>query len=135
MAKESSNHGVLDDHNFNDVNYHEISSDFTFGKIDFNLDYLEERNHVGNENYINTGITLNLSNSTSFRFKTKKNFRTESTEFYNFSYQYQNDCLAAGLTFNRTFYDDRDIESGDTLMFKISLIPFGGVNSPSLLRE
>ena len=25
-----------------------------------NLDYLEEQNHVGNENYVNTGISLNF---------------------------------------------------------------------------
>ena len=123
------------DHNLSDLNYNEVSSNFSFGKIDFNLDYLEERNHVGNENYIQTGIALNINESSSLKFETKKNYKTESTEFYNLSYQYQNDCLSAGLTFNRNFYADRDIEASDTLMFRISIIPFGGISSPSLLKE
>ena len=43
--------------------------------------------------------------------------------------------LIAGLEFNRNFYTDRDLEPSDTLMFKISFIPFGGVNSPSIIRD
>jgi len=123
------------DHDFNTMNYHEISTALTMGKIDFNLDYLEERNHVGNENYVNTGVTLSLNQSNSLRFQTKKNFRTESTEFYNLIYQYVNDCLAAGIEFNRTFYEDRDIEPSDTIMFKISILPFGGITTPSIYRD
>ena len=52
-----------------------------------------------------------------------------------FNYQYINDCLTAGIVFNRNFYSDRDLEPSDTLMFKISLIPFGGVVSPSIYRD
>jgi len=123
------------DHDLNTLNYNEISSNFSFGRVDFNLDYLEERNHVGNENYIEAGIDLNITESNTLSFKTKKNYKTESTEFYNLVYQYKNDCLIAGLEFNRNFYTDRDLEPSDTLMFKISFIPFGGVNSPSLIRD
>ena len=117
------------------LNYNEVSTELNFGKVDFNLDYLEERNHVGNENYIKTGITLNLTNSSTLGFKTKKNYKTESTEYYNLSYQYLNDCLAAGIEFNRSFYSDRDLEPNDTLIFKISILPFGGISSPSIFRE
>ena len=99
------------------------------------MDYLEESNHVGNENYVKTGITLNINDSNSFNFNTKKNFKTESTEYYNFNYQYLNDCLTAGIEFNRNFYSDRDLEPSDTLMFKISLVPFGGITTPSIYRE
>jgi len=123
------------DHDLNTLNYNEISSNFSFGKVDFNLDYLEETNHVGNENYIEAGIDLNITESNTLSFKTKKNYKTDSTEFYNLVYQYKNDCLIAGLEFNRNFYTDRDLEPSDTLMFKISFIPFGGVNSPSIIRD
>ena len=58
------------------MNYSEISSNFNFGKIDFDLDYLEERNHVGEENYINTGINLNLNKNNKLSLGTKKNFKT-----------------------------------------------------------
>ena len=35
----------LDD-NLNDLNYNEVSTTLNFGKVAFNLDYLEEQNHV-----------------------------------------------------------------------------------------
>ena len=40
------------DHNLNDLNYNEISTELNFGKVDFNLDYLEEQNHIGTEHYV-----------------------------------------------------------------------------------
>ena len=56
----------------------------------------------------------------------------QKSEFYNFSYNYLNDCLKAGLVFRREFYRDKDLEPVDSLMFKISLIPFADINSPDL---
>jgi len=122
------------DHNMNDVNYSEISSNFNLGKVDFNIDYLEEQNHVGKENYVNAGLSLNLSANNKLSLETKKNFKTESTEFYDISYQYTNDCLEAGLVYRREFYEDNDIEQKDSLMFQITFIPFTGVKSPSFLK-
>ena len=43
-----------------------------------------------------------------------------------------NDCLRAGLVFRREFYNDSEIEAENSLMFKITLIPFGNINSPKL---
>jgi len=119
----------LDD-NLNDLNYNEISTTLNFGKIDFNLDYLEEQNHVGQEHYINSGITLNLNNNNSFSFATKKNYKTDSTEFYDIKYQYMIDCLTAGLVYRREFYEDTDVEQKNTLMFTITFVPFTGARAP-----
>ena len=122
------------DHNINDLNYSEISSNFDFGKVDFNLDYLEEQNHVGKENYVNAGLSLSLNDNNKLSLETKKNFKTESTEFYDISYQYINDCLEAGLVYRRDFYEDNDVEPKDSLMFQITFIPFTGVKSPTFLK-
>ena len=122
------------DHNINDLNYNEISSNFNFGKVNFNLDYLEEQNHVGDEHYVNAGISLNLNDNNKLSVESKKNFKTDSTELYNVSYQYINDCLAAGLVFRREFYEDNDIEQKDSLIFQITFTPFGGVKTPSIIN-
>ena len=122
------------DHNLNDINYSEIATSLNFGMVGFNLDYLEEQNHVGNENYINAGISLNFNDNNKLSFETKKNFKTESTELYNISYQYKNDCLTAGLVYRREFYEDNDVEPKDTLMFKITFVPFGEVKTPSFVN-
>ena len=106
----------------------------SFGKVGFNLSYLEERNYIGKEHYINSGISLNFNDKNKFSFETKKNFKTDSTELYDISYQYINDCLTAGLVFRREFYEDSDsdIEPNDSLMFKITFVPFTGINTPAI---
>jgi len=122
------------DHNFNTLNYNEVSTNLNFGKVAFNLDYLEERNHVGSENYVNYGVSLNFNDNNKLSFTTKKNFKTNSTELYNISYQYAIDCLTAGLTFRREFYEDSDtdVKPKDSLMFMITFVPFGGVKTPDV---
>ena len=122
------------DQNFNDLNYNEISTNLNLGKFAFNLDYLEERNHVGNEHYVNAGISLEISNHNKLNFLTKKNFKTDSTEFYDMSYQYTIDCLTAGLVYRREFYEDADVEPKDKLMFTISFVPFSGVKTPNIIQ-
>ena len=62
---------------------------------------------------------------------TKKNFKTDSTELYNINYQYGIDCLKAGLVYRREFYQDSSLDRNDTLMFTITFVPFGTVNSPT----
>jgi len=120
------------DHNFNDLNYNEVSTGLVFGKVEFNLDYLEENNHVGAEHYASPGITLNFNDENKLSFSTKKNFKTDGTEFYDIGYQYEIDCLRAGLVYRREFYQDSDIEPDNNLMFRITFVPFGTVKSPSL---
>tara|TARA_B100000029_G_scaffold511416_1_gene605396 strand:+ start:2573 stop:5002 length:2430 start_codon:yes stop_codon:yes gene_type:complete len=132
-----SNIGKIDykfllDHNFNDLNYNEISTELNFGMMQFNLDYLEERRHVGVEHYASSGITLNFNDKNKLTFSTKRNFKTESTELYNLGYQYSIDCLTAGLVYRREFYRDSDLEPTNNLMFTISFIPFGSVNTPAV---
>jgi len=119
------------DHNLNDFNYNDVSTELNFGKVQFNLDYLEQQNHIGNEHYASAGVTLNFNDRNKLSFGTKKNFKTDSTELYNLSYQYGIDCLTAGFVYRREFYQDTDdIEPKDSLMFTITFVPFGGVSTP-----
>ena len=119
------------DHNLNDLNYNEVSTSLNFSKIGFNLDYLEEQNHVGDEHYVNAGVSLNFNEHNKLSFETRKNFKTESTELYDINYQYSLDCLTAGLVFRREFYEDNDVESKDSLMFTITFVPFSAVSTPA----
>ena len=118
------------DHNLNELNYNEVSTELNFGKVQFNLDYLEQQNHIGLEHYVSSGVSLNFNDNNKLTFSTKKNFKTDSTELYNLSYQYAIDCLTAGLTYRREFYQDADLEPKNTLMFTITFVPFTSVNTP-----
>ena len=76
-------------------------------------------------------IDLLNSDKGVFSAETKRNLITNSAEFYNLSYEYLNDCLKAGLVYRREFYNDSELEAENSLFFKITLTPFGGVDTPS----
>ncbi|OUW49089.1 MAG: hypothetical protein CBD56_01290 [Candidatus Pelagibacter sp. TMED196] len=120
------------DQNFNDVNYNEFGGNLVSGKLNFNLKYLEENNHIGSTNYIKSDLKVELNEFSEMNFDFRRNLETESTEFYSLAYNYLNDCLRAGVVFRRKFYEDRDLEHSDSLMFKISLIPLGDAFAPAI---
>ena len=85
------NYSFAVDQSYKDVNYNEIGLDFFNEYTKFNIAYLEEKNHIGNEEYVNIGLELNVSDSGKLSFDTKRNLLTHSAEFYNVSYNYIND--------------------------------------------
>jgi LPS-assembly protein len=129
-AKSNLNYNFSIDQGYKNFNYNEIGADFGLNKAKFNINYLQEKNHVGNQEYLKTGFEVGLSKSSEVTFNTKRNLLTSSAEFYNLSYNYINDCLKAGIAYRREFYTDRDIEPVDKLMFTISIVPFSTINTP-----
>ena len=128
------NYNFALDQNYNDLNYNEIGSKINFGSVDFDFSYLQEKKHIGNLDYFKTKIDYNNQKNGLISFETKRDLITNSAEYYNLSYEYINDCLKAGLVYRREFYNDSEIESENSLMFKITLVPFGSINSPTMSR-
>ena len=122
------------DQSYKKLNYNEISTNINYNKAKFNIGYLQERNHIGNQEFVQSNASFGLSNSSEINFSTKRNLLTSSAEFYNLSYNYLNDCLRAGIGYRREFYTDRDVEPSNTLMFTISIIPFAEIDTASFSR-
>ena len=120
------------DQNYRDFNYNEIGTNFNYGPLKIDFDYLRENKHIGNQDYFKTELNLKNKDKGLLSFKTKRNLITDSSEFYDLSYEYLNDCLRAGLVYRREFYNDSELEPEDSLMFKITLVPFGKLDSPKL---
>ena len=125
------NYNFAVDQNYNRLNYNEIGTTVDLNPIKFNFNYLREMEHIGDQEYITGKLDLINTDKGIFSAETKRNLITNSAEFYNLSYEYLNDCLKAGLVYRREFYDDSELEAENSLMFKITLIPFGNINSPS----
>ena len=120
------------DQNYNDLNYNEIGSSLNLNPVKIDFDYIQEKKHIGNQEYLKTKIGFNQSENGLVSFETKRNLVTNSSEFYNLSYEYRNDCLKAGLVYRREFYQDSELEPENSILFKITLVPFGNLSSPSL---
>ncbi len=130
--KFNLNYGFALDQNYRELNYNDLGAKMNFGALDIDFNYLQEKNHIGNKDYFKTKFTYNDSDKAMFSFETKRNLITNSAEFYNLSYEYINDCLRAGLVYRREFYNDSELEAENSLFFKITLTPFGGIDTPSL---
>ncbi len=119
------------DQNYQDLNYNDVGAKMKFGALNIDFNYLQEKNHIGDKDYFKSKFTYNNNNGI-FSFETKRNLITNSSEFYDLSYEYINDCLRAGLVYRREFYTDSELEPENSLFFKITLTPFGGIDTPSL---
>ena len=119
------------DQNYRQLNYNELGATLDLNPIKFDFNYLQEKEHVGDQEYFKGKVGFAPNKYGLFSAGTKRNLITDSAEYYNLSYEYTNDCLKAGLVYRREFYNDSELEPEDSLMFKITLIPFGNINSPS----
>ena len=129
--KVSLNHNFSLDQNYKDLNYNEIGSTINLNPINFDFNYLQEKKHIGNQEYFKAKIDINKNSNGLLSLETKRNLVTNSSEYYNLSYEYLNDCLRAGLVFRREFYNDSELEPENSLMFKITLVPFANISTPS----
>ena len=122
------------DQNYSELNYNDIGATMNFDNLKIKFNYLKEQKHFGENDYFNTNINYDLSSKTVLSFETKRDLITNSSQFYNLSYEYINDCLKAGLVYRREFYTDSELEAENSLMFKITLIPLGATELPELKR-
>ena len=127
----SLNYNFAMDQNYKDLNYNEIGTSMNFNSLNIDFNFLQEKKHIGDQEYFKTKLDYNANDNSQFSFETKRNLITNSAEFYNLSYEYINDCLRAGLVYRREFYTDSELEPENSLMFKITLTPFGNINSPT----
>ena len=118
------------DQNLSEFNKNKINLDIVYPETNFNISYLEEDKHIGNQKYLQSKFGVNFVNS-EISFGAKRNLLSNSAEFYDLSYEYLNDCLRAGVAFRREFYRDRDLEPEDSLMFKVTFSPLGTITTPA----
>jgi len=96
------------------------------------FEYLNENNTDLKTSYLQNKTSYNFNDNNSLIFETRENKETNFTEYYNLIYQFQNDCLTAAIEYNKEYYSDQDLKPTENLLFKLSILPFGGFNTPNL---
>ena len=126
------NYKYLIDQNFEETNYNDISVKYDTNNINFNFNFFDdERKNYTKKKYLKSEISFQNGNNSLISFANKRNLIKNSSEYYDLSYEYINDCLRAGLVYRREFYNDSEIEPENSLMFTITLNSFGSINSPT----
>ncbi len=119
------------DNNLDTLNYNFVKSTITINNFVTSFEFLEENNELGSDSYLTNKSGYNFDENNKLEFKTRKNKKTNLTEFYNLIYEYKNDCLVAAIEYNKDYYTDRDIEPTEELFFSLTIVPFSKISSPN----
>ena len=118
--------------NLSDMNYELYGFEFYLKNLTTKFEYLNENNSNLKTSYLKNETRFNLNEKNRLIFETRENKEKSFTEFYNLIYQYNIDCLTASIEYNKEYYNDQDLKPSENLFLKLSIIPFGGINSPNL---
>ena len=120
--------------NLADISYENLITEFKINNLVTKFDYLNENNTTIKNSYLTNATTYSMDKFNSLSFSTRQNKTTDLTEFYNFMYQYKNDCLAASIAYNKDYYSDRELKPSESILVKLTIIPFGETSSPDLKK-
>ena len=119
----SIDYDFMIDNNFNTFEYNSINTILNFGKFKTNLKFIEENGNIGGTNIFENKTSYTFDDKNYFSFSTRRNRKINLTEFYNLVYEYKNDCIVAGIKYNKTYYSDRDLKPTENLFFSVTLYP------------
>ena len=117
------NYNFAINNNYNSIEYSNLSTRFNMNNFTTEFDILKENGEMGNSNFIENNTSYRFDDQNFITFKTRRNRKLNLTEYYDLVYEYRNDCLSAGIKYNKTYYEDRDLKPSENLFFTISLIP------------
>ena len=119
------------DNDLETLNFNQIKSTVTLNNFVSEFDFLERNNLLNNENYISNKTKIQINQSSSLGFSTRRNREKNLTEYYNLLYEYKNDCLIAGIEYKKDFYSSGSLKPEEQLFFSVTIMPFGKANTPN----
>ncbi len=129
------NYNFSADNDLNTVNLHRLKNTFKVNNFIHTFEFYEENNSLGDNSYYSNTLTYEANKSNFISFRTRRNNKTNLTEFYNLIYEYKNDCLVASINYNKEFYSNNALEPTENLFFNITLIPLGSTNTDNVLNK
>ncbi len=120
------------DSDFESSNYNLLKTDVSVNKFVTSFEFLQEDDEVGSESYLSNETAYNFNDAYSLKYRTRRNKKTDFTEFYNLIYEYKNDCLTASIQYNKDYYSDNELKPTEEIFFSISIVPLATLNTPSV---
>ena len=111
------------DNDLNTLKYNSLNTTLNFKNLSSEFTFIEESGQFGDANTLSNKTKLKFSDENYLTFNTRRNRKINLTEYYDLIYEYKNDCLVAGIKYNKTYYEDRDLKPSENLLFTITLTP------------
>ena len=123
----------LTDNNIEDFRYHNFNSKFTVNNFVSAFEFIEENDEIGTTHFIANETSLKISENKNLLFRTRKNKKTDLTEYYNLIYQYKLDCLTAAIEYNKDYYRDGELKPEESVSLSLTIMPFdNSINLPKI---
>ena len=124
------NYDFSADNNLETMNYTKIETEFKVNNFITSFEFLEENNNIGSDSYLLSDVKYKFNDNNSIAYNTRRNRKTDLTEYYNLIYEYTNDCLVAAIEYNKDYYQDRDLKPTEEIFFSLTFTPFTSISSP-----
>ena len=113
--------------NLDQIQYNSLGTTISKNSFVTTFNYTKEKGEVGSSHVLENKTTFNFNEQNFISFRTRKNREIDLTEYYDLIYEYKNDCLVAGIKYNKTYYNDRDLEPTEDFMLSITLVPLTSI--------
>ena len=128
----SINYNFSADNDLDSINYNFLETEFKVNNFIASFEFLEEDKNIGSKSYFQNDIKYKFGANSSLNYNTRRNRKTDLTEYYNLIYEYKHDCLVAAIEYNKNYYQDRDIKPNEEIFFSITLTPLTSISSPNI---
>ena len=128
------NYNFSADNDMDTMNYNFLETKFRVNNFVTSFEFLEENNMVGTDSYFSKNMVYIFNSNNTLKYNTRRNRKTDLTEYYNLIYEYRNDCLVAAIEYNKDYYEDRDIKPNEEIYFSITLTPITSINTPNFSK-
>ena len=109
--------------NLDEIEYNDLGASISYNNFSTTFNFVKEMNEMGDESFLKNTTTYKFDDQNFISFNTRRNRKIDLTEFYNLVYEYKNDCLVAGVKYNKTYYEDKDLKPTENLMFTVTFVP------------
>ncbi len=118
-----------------EMNLHLIKNEFRVNNFVNTFEFFEENNELGDKSHYTNTLTYEANTNNYFSYSTRKNKKTNLTEFYKLIYEYKNDCLVASINYNKEYYSNNVLEPTENIFFNLTLIPLGTTKTDNLIQD
>ena len=122
------------DNDLSSFEYTSVDTELAYGNFSTKISFLEKNGPIGDTNMISNTSKYKFDENNSIKFATRKNRKINLTEYYDLIYEYKNDCLTAGVRWNKKYYSDTDLKPVEELYFSITIVPLGTFTPEGISR-
>ena len=111
------------DNDLRTFEYNDFSATLSVNNLVNTFKFVEQNGEMGDSNVFENSLSYKIDQNNLLTFKTRRNRKINLTEYYDLVYEYQNDCLTAGIKYKKSYYEDRDLKPNENLLFTITIFP------------